>query len=528
MTAGPVGQASRPATFAEFEGPAPLGRQRLVTAAAASVALGFVAVLVWWPVAAVVVRAGADFGSVFGRAATWSVVGFTVAQAIVSALAALLVGLPIASTLARYDFWGRGLLRAAVTVPFVLPTLVVAGAVREVLGTGVVPIVVAHMVLNVAVVVRVVGARWAVVEASGVAEAAATLGLGPLARWRRVTGPLIAPAVAAATVVVLLFCLTSFGTVLVLGGGRRATIETEVYRYAVTRGELDVASALAIVQVALVAVVALVSRRSVATGVTLRVRRPVRRPVGAAWFEVVGAGLLAGVVVLGPLVWWAGSSVGPASLGALADRVPLVPVTPLAAMVTSLWIAAVAGVVAGFVGIAAVVLSRSAWGPVAVVSVLAPLAVPAVVLGFGYLLAFGSFRGSVWLIPLAHAAVGLPLVWSAVAPAVDGFDRRLTEAAATLGASPGRRLVRVVAPLLAPAVVAGIGLAAVVSLGEFGATAFLVRGAHGFTAPMAIFRLLSQPGDQLHALAAALGLVLSVVVTLVVALVDRLDRTTSS
>jgi thiamine transport system permease protein len=65
-----------------------------------------------------------------------------------------------------------------------------------------------------------------------------------------VTLPLLAPALSSAAAVVFLFCFTSFGIVLILGGPRYATLETEIYNQAARAFDLRTAAALALLQLA--------------------------------------------------------------------------------------------------------------------------------------------------------------------------------------------------------------------------------------------------------------------------------------
>ena len=109
------------------------------------------------------------------------------------------------------------------------------------------PILAAHVFFNVAVVVRIVGAYWARLDPR-LWDAAATLGAGPWRRLRTVTLPLLAPALAAAAALVFLFCFTSFGVVLVLGGPSHATLETEIYNQAARVFDLRAAAALSLLQ----------------------------------------------------------------------------------------------------------------------------------------------------------------------------------------------------------------------------------------------------------------------------------------
>ena len=126
-----------------------------------------------------------------------------------------------------------------------------------------------------------------------------------------------------------------------------------------------------------------------------------------------------------------------------------------------------------------------------------PLGTSAVTIGFGFLITFDEapldLRGSWMLIPLAHALVATPFVVRAVLPVLRAIDPRLREAASTLGAAPGRVWWEVDRPLLARAALVGAAFAFAVSVGEFGATAFLARTGDP-TLPIAIVRLLGRPG----------------------------------
>ena len=119
---------------------------------------------------------------------------FTLWQAALSTVLTLLVGLPGAYVLARYDFPGKRVVRALVTVPFVLPTVVVGSAF---LALGVQPslgaILLAHLFFNYAVVVRTVGGLWSHLDPHQ-EEAARVLGASRWRAFRSVTLPALRPA----------------------------------------------------------------------------------------------------------------------------------------------------------------------------------------------------------------------------------------------------------------------------------------------------------------------------------------------
>ncbi len=122
--------------------------------------------------------------------------------------------------------------------------------------------------------------------------------------------------------------------------------------------------------------------------------------------------------------------------------------------------------------------------------------------------------------PIAQALVGIPFVIRTVAPVLRSIDDELRAAAAVLGASPARVWREVDLPIVFRALTVAAGFAFAVSLGEFGATVFLVR-ADRPTVPVAIYRLLGQPGPIELGQALAMSTLLMVLTAAVVLLIDR-------
>ena len=178
----------------------------------------------------------------------------------------------------------------------------------------------------------------------------------------------------------------------------------------------------------------------------------------------------------------------------------------------------------------AMVLARGRfWGKGLLdVVVHLPLVLPPVVTGYALLLLFGS-RGPLghflaetfgivfafrWTgAALASAVMGFPLMVRAIRLSAEAVDRRLEDAAATLGANRFWVFVVVTLPLILPGIIAGMVLAFARSLGEFGATITFVSSIPGETRtiPSAIYAFTQVPGGD----AAALRLTLvSVVVSM--------------
>ena len=233
--------------------------------------------LLLWPLGTILWRGLAPEGvpdaeaivDVLGDGYYWERLVFTTAQAAASTALALAVGLPAAYVFAHIRFPGRAVARALVTVPFVLPTLVVALAFQQLagphgllnhalarLGLGPVEVVgtiwailAAHVFYNVSIVIRLVAGVWANLDPH-TEEAARLLGAGRWATLREVTLPALAPAIASAVALVFVFTFTSFGVVLVLGGPGLDTLEVVIYRLAIRLVELPAAAVLSSVQIA--------------------------------------------------------------------------------------------------------------------------------------------------------------------------------------------------------------------------------------------------------------------------------------
>jgi thiamine transport system permease protein len=515
-------------------------------ALAALVPLGFLGVFFAWPVLAIVdlgVREGGVATALVGPQ-TWKLVGFTLGQAAASTVIALLAGMPLAFLLARCQVPGAGLVRIAIMVPFVLPTVVVGLAFRALWPDGgVVPIVLANAFFNVAVVARTVGGLWAHTDRRA-EDAARALGASRPRAFASVVLPALAPAVGSAAAVVFLFCATSFGVVLVLGGARYRTLETEIYLRTVELFDLSGAAALSLLQfAAVIAVLVLggLARRRRETALALRGRTEVlRRPVGGEWgvvaaaYAVVAALLVpvAGLVLrsLSTADGW--SLAGYRALNGNGERGTLA-VSGVEAAMNSLRTATDATLLALFVGVfSAVVLTglRRSEAPALLAggldtALMLPLGVSAVTLGFGYLITMdalpGDLRTSPALVPLAQALVVTPLVVRIVLPVLRAVDERLRRAAATLGASPWRVWREIDVPLAGRSLVAAAGFGFVVALGEFGATSFLARPDTP-TLPVVIARLMSRPGQLNSQMAYAACALLMVVTVAAVLLIDKL------
>ncbi|MGG4677788.1 molybdate ABC transporter permease subunit [Providencia rettgeri] len=145
-----------------------------------------------------------------------------------------------------------------------------------------------------------------------------------------------------------------------------------------------------------------------------------------------------------------------------------------------------------------------------------PLVLPPVVVGYLLLISMGK-RGFIgeWLYnwfgfnftfswrgaALASAVVAFPLMVRAIRLALEAVDRKLEQAARTLGATPLRVFLTITIPLSLPGIIVGTVLAFARSLGEFGATITFVSNIPGETQtiPLAMYTLIETPGAEVDA-----------------------------
>jgi molybdate transport system permease protein len=157
-----------------------------------------------------------------------------------------------------------------------------------------------------------------------------------------------------------------------------------------------------------------------------------------------------------------------------------------------------------------------------------PLILPPVVTGFALLLVFGrrgpiggflaehfglvfSFR---WTgAALACAVMGFPLMVRSIRLSIEAVDRKLEDAAATLGAGPGWVFLTVTLPLILPGILAGMVLSFAKAMGEFGATITFVSNIPGETQTIAaaIYTFTQVPGGDAGAMRLA---VISIIVSM--------------
>lgn len=484
--------------------------------------------------------------------------GFTIGQALLSTALTLALAVPTAYIFTRYTFPGKNLLLSLSTLAFVLPTIVVAAAFRALIGEqGLVNnalkalfhlsdapvqlertlaiILIVHVFYNFAVALRMIYGFWAN-QSPRIDEAARVLGAHGWRLWWDVRLPMIRPALSASAALVFIFTFTSFGTVIVLGGPRFATLEVEIYQQAVNLFNLPVAAGLSLAQIGIMLLMLLLySRLQQQTAIDLQsVQQVARRPRSRSEWLVVGAVIVLMVVLLfTPLLALVVRSFSGADGFTLRfyqelsmnRRGSVLFVPPAQAIGNSLLFALTTTALAVALGmLTAYLLARrgARWlDPV----FMLPLATSAVTLGFGFIIALDepplNLRTSPALIPIAHTLVALPFVVRSISPALNAIGANLRDSARVLGATPLQVWRWIELPLISRAIIVGATFAFTISIGEFGASVFVARPDTP-TMPVVIFRLLGQPGALNQGQATAMSVILMTVCAVSFVVIERL------
>ena len=505
----------------------------------------FVGVLFYWPLLKIIgVGLTADWFEIYFEPATLKAIWFTIWQAAVSTLIALVIGIPGAYVLYRKQFFGQRFIRALITVPLVLPTIVVAivfssfraeHQIYQDLGLGfffensIYWIIAAHVFVNYSLVVRTLGGVWATMD-NETEEAATLAGAGRLRTTLQITLPQLKPAIVSASALTFLFCSSSYGIILILGGGQVQSVETQIATAALQFLDLNKAAALALLQT-LITVVAFSISEAIAKhpiGIE-QVDESTRKPridardwpaVVVTALAVVGMIAIPMLVVLAKAFTFDGalSLQNFLNLTGRGDRELLNISVWQATLNTLRNVAISASIAVGLGSLVSYLLSRTRRTRRARFSnrtidvlFLIPIGISSVVLGFGYLITFGEgplpIRASWLVVPLVQALMALPLVIRLIYPALISIGADHREAASLAGANSRQTWWHIESGIIRNVILTAIGFAVIAGIGEFGAASLLAFGDQA-TLPTVLYALISRPGSTNYGMAMAVSAIL--------------------
>lgn len=478
---------------------------------------------------------------------TLRIAWFTLWQAVVSTLLTLVIAIPSAYIFARYHWRGKRLFRTLITLPFVLPTVVVAAAFTALFGQylrhTIWLILFAHVFYNVSVAIRLIAGYWESLPPHEI-EAAAALGASPRHIFLTIIFPRLRPAIFASAVLIFIFTFTSFGVILILGGPRFATLEVEIYNQAAKIFNLPLAASLSLIQIGFTFCWMTLYTRSQAQLASTRSRaiprpKPLVSVRAKAQFGVMTTVLLLmlGLPLFALILRSFSSGMTYYTSLFMLDRESVFAVRPISAVFNSLLTAFTTTLFAIILGLLAAKLIKTTDKERHTVSsfidplFMLPLATSAVTLGFGFIVGLNrgilDLRSSYIIIPIAHTLVAMPFVVRSLLPTLRALPASYDEAGQLLGADTRTRWLTLELPLIRRALTVGAVYAFTISMGEFGASVILVRDSRP-TIPYAIFRLLGKPGQLNYGQALAMSVILLAVCACGFILLDRLGDLSES
>ena len=483
---------------------------------------------------------------------------------VLSVIGSVAIGLPLALLMGRVDFPGRKVLAAVATLPAALPPLVgvvaflflygesgfVTRIAQKIIGAkdppwefrGVNAIVFVHAYTMYVYVYLFVMAGLERVDSS-LEEAAAGLGYSRWGQLRKVTLPMLTPALAGSMLLVFMSSLGSFSAPYVFGGGLRV-LSTQI-----VTSKLNGAIGVAYVETTVLTVSAVLAllvlryferrRQYVTVGKGTRRRTTVTSPT----LRKVAPFLATIVVLILVLPHFTVLLVALAKEGTWTDQLfpPVYTLdnfrhltseanlwTPVRNSVLMAIIATAANIVVCFLAAYLVVMRKFPGRRLLELLLSMPWAIPATAIAIGLASTFdrndiASGRilliGTFWILPLAYFIRGVPLVASAVESSLRQLDASLEDAARGLGASWTRIMWRIILPAVRPGLAAGALLAAVTAVGEFVASVVLYTNANR---PISI-EILAQIRALSMGTAAAYSVLLIVLVLIITALARSLE-----
>jgi thiamine transport system permease protein len=450
----------------------------------------------------------------------------------VSTALALTVALPLAFLTANFKFKAQRLTTSLISMPFILPSIVVGVAFLQILPNNfhrtAFALILAHVYFNFGFASRLISARWLQIHPH-LDDAARTLGASPLKLFRTLTLPLLSKAITNAALIMFTLCFTSYGVVRVLGGPSRSTLETEIYFRAMQLGDVSGAMLLSALQLVIIALLFVVTTKASSKKFEQSTRPTISRQksLQTRKQKVIAATIvsIATLFAIVPVLAIALKSINTNSRFTTTAWRTVFTSPEIAQSITKTLIYAVISMsLATLLGLlsACSVAYNNNFRFISGLTTL-PIVISAVSIGLGIIITFDTqpfdWRGAQLMLPLAHTLVALPLVMRIISPVLQAIPDSLRQASSVLGASPCQTWLNIDFKIIRRAAISAAAISATVSIGEFGASSFLARrGAE--TLPVMISRLLSRPGDSLQSQAFALATLLVMLSLVIIFVID--------
>ena len=508
-----------------------------------------------------------QFFTIFTSTLNLSAISFSILQALLSGLICFFLGFPISFFMAKYKFPGKKLLLNIITVPFVLPSIVVLLGFIVVYGengwintvwyniTGYnfpliklfgsfQGILLAHVFYNISVVIRMLIPAWENIDYEQV-EVATSLGASKFTCFFKIILPQIFNYILSSILLIFTYCFNSFAIVLYLGEARFQTIEVRVFRLMTSSLDFSSGASLALLQLLINSLFIIIylyfekKTRQMARGKNVSFPKLSIQFSKKHWKENLFLGLLIihvtiivlfsilpiiAVIITSFIPYASGISIfwGYRQLFSFSTN-SLLGTSPIRVILNSLWFAGLTMIITLFFSLMIVFLLRNRYQKLnnyhvsrteSIISflIIIPMATSSITLAIGLFLQFHTsilFTRSVWIIIiLAHVLISIPFTTRSILASYNRIDIDLLNIAATLGSSRIQIFRKIELPLIKNGLIVGSIFSFAISLGEFGATNFLTRSEYG-TLSIGISKLLFSRTLQLPASMASILIVIT-------------------
>ena len=504
----------------------------------------------------------ADFNNKFQ---TKDSISFTFIIAFLSTIFTLIIGLPLAWNLGRYNWPYHNILRSIFTVPFVMPSILVAMGFLALLdwisfltdynhSTEVrfYFLLLAHAWFNLALVIRFCEPLLSTIDSS-YEEACRLLPSGKtqISRFRNFWLPLMWPNIAASSALVFVFSFTSFALVKFITPTQRnlEVVMANQSEWAglsvpsLSRTPSEIVMASSTIQLVTIIFALIISSwlQSRSSGHHLSTLNDARKSVSFKSLRGLYIILML-IFIISPMLSLISSSFMIRENNMMTFSLDgwesafggsRSPTNAYQSLKTSIGYALMTiflSLPIGFL-LADSIFNLEKTNPKSAtildVLVMLPLALSAVMVGLGVLLGLMRTDPEIarsWWIPLyGHLMLTTPFVVRVLLPAMRNLNPRLEEAASLLGANYLKRLIFIRISLLTPSIIVASSLVFAISLGEFGASWVVLRFTEYTTLPVMIGDLLSRPGYDpiLRPAANAAGTILLLITLVLFISVER-------
>lgn len=475
---------------------------------------------------------------------------------------------------AQYKFKGKDLVINLLTVPFVLPPIVVLlgfiitygengwlnsvwktvfqtdRSLFKIFGT-VEGIIAAHVFYNLSVIIRLMIPAWMNLDYEQV-EVSKTLGVKNFTIFRKIVFPQLINFIVSAALLVFIYCFNSFAIVLYLGEVKYQTLEVRIYKLIKNSLKFTEGSSLAIIQLLINTLIIIIylffenKTRQMARGKEKGIKpkpiklknTPLKEKISFIFLSLIT--LFVMLFSFSPMIAVIIESFIPYTKGISplwgyltllsSEYMAILGNSPFRMFINTIIFSFSATIITLFFSLLIVLILRIRYNKLrnykqSIVEnfisylIILPMATSSITLALGLFLKYRTtevYLNYVWiLIILSHVLISIPFATRSILAAYNRIDVEMLNVASTLGASRFFIFKKIEFPLIGKSLIVGGIFSFAISLGEFGATNFLVRGSFG-TLSIAIYKLIISQTIQLPATMATILIILTVLSFLII------------